>query len=109
MLESLSQRAASVAEMAGRASFHRNKIAKYLPRHGYTLVQDIESFSGGRVRMSTGTLFGALRRLLEDGWIERFELEVTSRRICTRAYKFLLLLYPRGHRDQFADEMPSVF
>jgi DNA-binding PadR family transcriptional regulator len=39
----------------------------------------IELLSGGRVRMSTGTLFGALRRLLEDGWIERFELEDTSR------------------------------
>src|SRR5271163_3139043 len=49
------------------------------PRHGYALLKDIESLSGGRVRMSTGTLFGALRRLLEDGWIERFELEDTSR------------------------------
>lgn len=26
-----------------------------------------------------------------------------------RTYKFLLLLYPRGHRDQFADEMTGVF
>ena len=49
------------------------------PRHGYALIRDIESLSGGRVRMSTGTLFGALRRLLEDGWIERFEQEDTAR------------------------------
>lgn len=49
------------------------------PRHGYALIQDIESLSGGRVRMSTGTLFGALRRLLQDGWIERFEQEDTAR------------------------------
>jgi len=49
------------------------------PRHGYALIKDIESLSGGRVRMSTGTLFGALRRLLEDGWIERFEQEDTAR------------------------------
>src|SRR6202451_1591872 len=49
------------------------------PRHGYALIQDIEQLSRGRVRMSTGTLFGALRRLLEDGWIERFEQEDTSR------------------------------
>jgi DNA-binding PadR family transcriptional regulator len=49
------------------------------PRHGYALIKDIETVSGGRVRMSTGTLFGALRRLLEDGWIERFELDDTSR------------------------------
>jgi hypothetical protein len=26
-----------------------------------------------------------------------------------RAYKFLLLLYPRGHRNQFAQEMAGVF
>jgi len=49
------------------------------PRHGYALIKDIESLSGGRVQMSTGTLFGALRRLLEDGWIERFEQEDTAR------------------------------
>src|SRR6204780_1311970 len=49
------------------------------PRHGYALIKDMELLSGGRVRMSTGTLFGALRRLLEDGWIERFEQEDTAR------------------------------
>ena len=26
-----------------------------------------------------------------------------------RTYKFLLLLYPRGHRDRFAEEMSGVF
>src|SRR6202789_856509 len=49
------------------------------PLHGYALIKDIELLSSGRVRMSTGTLFGALRRLLEDGWIERFEQEDTAR------------------------------
>jgi DNA-binding PadR family transcriptional regulator len=49
------------------------------PRHGYALLKDIESLSDGRVRMSTGTLYGALRRLLEDQWIQRFEQADTSR------------------------------
>lgn len=49
------------------------------PRHGYALIKDIELLSSGRVRMSTGTLFGALKRLLEDGWIERFEQGDTAR------------------------------
>ena len=49
------------------------------PRHGYALMRDIESLSNHRVRLSTGTLYGALRRLLEDRWIERFEQEDTSR------------------------------
>ena len=49
------------------------------PRHGYALLKDIEALSHGRVQMSTGTLYGALRRLLEEMWIERFEQEDTSR------------------------------
>jgi DNA-binding PadR family transcriptional regulator len=55
------------------------------PRHGYALMKDIESLSQGRVRLSTGTLYGALHRLLEDRWIERFEQEDTSRE--KRAYR----------------------
>src|SRR5579885_3250661 len=49
------------------------------PQHGYSLMKDIEELSNGRVALTTGTLYGALRRLLEDGWIERFEQEDTSR------------------------------
>lgn len=48
-------------------------------RHGYALMKDIEVISKGRVRLSTGTLYGALRRLLNDGWIERFEGEDIAR------------------------------
>jgi|SRR6516164_4217032 DNA-binding PadR family transcriptional regulator len=55
------------------------------PRHGYALMKDIENLSGGRVRLSTGTLYGALQRLLDDKWIERFEQEDTSRE--KQAYK----------------------
>jgi DNA-binding PadR family transcriptional regulator len=49
------------------------------PRHGYALIKDIESLSEGRVRLSTGTLYGAIRRLVEDGLIEPFDQEDTSR------------------------------
>ena len=35
--------------------------------------------SDGRVRLSTGTLYGALGRLLEDKWIERFKEPERSR------------------------------
>jgi DNA-binding PadR family transcriptional regulator len=58
------------------------------PRHGYALIKDIETLSQGRVRLSTGTLYGALRRLLEDSWIERFEQPDTSRE--KQAYKLTL-------------------
>lgn len=49
------------------------------PRHGYALLEDIRRLSNGRVNLSTGTLYGALRRLLEDEWIARFEQEDRSR------------------------------
>lgn len=41
------------------------------PRHGYAIMKDVETMSQGRVKLSTGTLYGALRRLLEGGWIRR--------------------------------------
>lgn len=49
------------------------------PRHGYALLRDIEALSGGRVRLSTGTLYGAIHRLLQDQWIERFDQPDTAR------------------------------
>jgi DNA-binding PadR family transcriptional regulator len=55
------------------------------PRRGYALMQDIQHMSSERVMLSTGTLYGALRRLLEDGMIERFEQKDKSRD--TQAYK----------------------
>ena len=55
------------------------------PRHGYSILKDVEQMSGGRVVLSTGTLYGALQRLLSHGWIERFEDQDTSRD--KRAYR----------------------
>jgi DNA-binding PadR family transcriptional regulator len=49
------------------------------PRHGYGLMKDVETLSDGRVRLSTGTMYGALRRLLEDGWIDRATTTDASR------------------------------
>ena len=49
------------------------------PRHGYAILKDVASMSGGRVLLSTGTLYGALGRLLEEGWIERFKEEDSPR------------------------------
>ena len=64
------------------------------PRHGYSIMKDVAEMSGGRVQMSTGTLYGALRRLLEEGWIARHGLEDKSRgrqdyRLTSRGRKVL--------------------
>jgi len=49
------------------------------PRHGYSILKDIEQMSDGRVVLSTGTLYGALRRLLDENWIERLEEKNSTR------------------------------
>ncbi len=49
------------------------------PRHGYSILKDVEEMSAGRVVLSTGTLYGALRRLLEDRGIERVKQQDTTR------------------------------
>jgi DNA-binding PadR family transcriptional regulator len=41
------------------------------PKHGYAIMKEVAELSEGRVRLSTGTLYGALARLLERNWIER--------------------------------------
>src|ERR1700687_1864447 len=49
------------------------------PRHGYSILKDVERMCGGRVKLSTGTLYGALRRLLDGAWIERVEEDESPR------------------------------
>ena len=39
-------------------------------RHGYAIMKDVEDRSDGRVLLSTGTLYAAIKRLLEGGLIE---------------------------------------
>jgi DNA-binding PadR family transcriptional regulator len=67
------------------------------PRHGYSILRDTESMSGGRVRLSTGTLYGALQRLLDEEWIERIEEDNAPRD--RRTYR----LTSRGRRNLRAE------
>jgi DNA-binding PadR family transcriptional regulator len=41
------------------------------PLHGYAVMKRVRSLSDGRIALSTGTLYGALKRMLEQEWIER--------------------------------------
>lgn len=49
------------------------------PQHGYAILHDVQEMSDGRVVLSTGTLYGALHRLLDEAWIERIEEENAAR------------------------------
>ena len=89
------------------------------PRHGYAILKDIEAISQGRVRLSTGTLFGIIRRFLELGWIrpaadpepqrnfrERraYKLTAAGRRVALAEAHRLEKLARLGRRHFAADE-----
>jgi DNA-binding PadR family transcriptional regulator len=44
-------------------------------KHGYAILKDVEALSQSRVVLSTGTLYGALSRLLDQGLVEQVEVE----------------------------------
>lgn len=45
-------------------------------KHGYAILKDVDERTGGEVSLSTGTLYGIIKRLLATGWIA----EVRGRR-----------------------------
>jgi DNA-binding PadR family transcriptional regulator len=38
--------------------------------HGYAIIQDVAARTDGEVRLTASTLYAAMKRLLESGWIE---------------------------------------
>jgi DNA-binding PadR family transcriptional regulator len=51
------------------------------PLHGYGIIKRASELSDGEVRLSTGTLFGALDRLVESGLVEAGEEEKVEGRV----------------------------
>jgi DNA-binding PadR family transcriptional regulator len=53
-------------------------------KHGYAILKEIGARTDGGVVLSTGTLYGIVKRLLADGWIRESAVGSTERR---RAYR----------------------
>jgi DNA-binding PadR family transcriptional regulator len=51
------------------AEFHILLSLAGEPRHGYAIIQDVSVRSGGAVRLSAGTLYRTVQRLLDRGLI----------------------------------------
>ena len=50
------------------------------PNHGYGIMQQVEERTKGRVALGAGTLYGALKTLLEKKWITLHSQDDTSRK-----------------------------
>jgi len=46
--------------------------------HGYAILKEVELRTGGKVRLSTGTLYGIIKRLLNDGLIAELRSRPTE-------------------------------
>jgi DNA-binding PadR family transcriptional regulator len=68
------------------AAFHVLLTLADGPKHGYLIMKDVEVRTGGEVRLSTGTLYGLIKRFLDDELIVELppEGDGTERR---RPYK----------------------
>jgi DNA-binding PadR family transcriptional regulator len=42
-------------------------------KHGYAIMRDVEALGGGAVRMGSGTLYGSIKRMLDQGLVEETE------------------------------------
>jgi DNA-binding PadR family transcriptional regulator len=58
------------------ATFHILLALADEERHGYAILQDVETRTGGELRLSAGTLYRSIARMVEQGLIG----EVTRRR-----------------------------
>ena len=48
------------------AAFHVLLALADGPKHGYLILKEVEERTGGAVRLSTGTLYGLIKRFLDD-------------------------------------------
>ena len=55
------------------ATFHILMVLADEDRHGYAVIQEIASRTDGAIRLSAGTLYRSLQRMLEQGLIEETE------------------------------------
>jgi DNA-binding PadR family transcriptional regulator len=51
------------------ATFHILMSLAEEERHGYAIIQDVEARTEGKLRLSAGTLYRSIQRMLEQGLI----------------------------------------
>lgn len=55
--------------MLPAATFHILLALAVEDRHGYAIIQDVELRTGGDLKLSPGTLYRSIQRMLEQGLI----------------------------------------
>lgn len=52
------------------AAFHIMLVLADGENHGYAIMREVNEHTQGRMRLGPGSLYGTIKRMLADGWIE---------------------------------------
>src|SRR5512146_3302049 len=52
------------------AAFHILLVLADGEKHGYTIMREVAEHTNGKMRLGPGSLYGTIKRMLADGWIE---------------------------------------
>jgi DNA-binding PadR family transcriptional regulator len=69
------------------------------PAHGYAIMREVTERTGGRLRLGPGTLYGSIKRMLEQGLIEEVRAHAAGDDERRRYYR----LARRGRRAAEAE------
>lgn len=56
-------------------------------RHGYDIMKAVEKDTDGKIKLGPGTLYGAIKRMLEEGLVVEVETSHTRRKYYTLTEK----------------------
>ncbi len=76
--------------------------------HGYAILKEVELRTGGKVRLSTGTLYGIIKRLLADGLIAELRARPAEREDDERRKYYRLTSLGRQLAAAEAERMDEV-
>lgn len=76
--------------------------------HGYAILKEVELRTGGKVHLSTGTLYGIIKRLLADGLIAELRARPAEREDDERRKYYRLTPLGRQLAAAEAERMDEV-
>jgi len=56
-----------------QAMFHILVALAEKDQHGYAIMQEVAARTNGKLKLSPGTLYGSIKKMLEDGLIQEIE------------------------------------
>ncbi|HSL28185.1 MAG TPA: PadR family transcriptional regulator [Anaerolineales bacterium] len=55
------------------AAFHIMLVLADRENHGYAIMREVAAHTQGKMRLGPGSLYGTIKRMLADGWIEELD------------------------------------